>query len=160
LVIADFDTVSADNLDRQAYFSDQIGLPKVKALADNIRRIDPSINVYPLALRLAPDTIAEAFSLCDLLIEALDEAEAKAMFIETVLTLWPKRWLVAASGLAGIGNFNSLKMLNHGNLVICGDFQREVSDTLPPTAPRVSIVANMEADAALEILLSLKDATL
>ncbi|TXT50022.1 MAG: sulfur carrier protein ThiS adenylyltransferase [Spirochaetes bacterium] len=153
LVIVDFDSVAAPNLDRQAYFLDQIGLPKVKALADNIRRIDPGIQVDARILRLAPDNIAEVFSGCDLLIEALDDAQAKAMLLESALALWPKRWLVAASGLAGIGDFNGLKMLKHGNLVICGDFRQEVSESLPPVAPRVSIVANMEADAALEILL-------
>ena len=42
-VIADFDTVSAGNLNRQFFFTDQIGRSKVEALAENLRRIEPSL---------------------------------------------------------------------------------------------------------------------
>jgi sulfur carrier protein ThiS adenylyltransferase len=37
--------------------------------------------------------------------------------------------------------------------VLCGDLESEVSPDQPPMAPRVGIVANMEADAVLSILL-------
>ena len=157
LAVADFDVVSQANLDRQAYFLRQVGMPKVLALAENIRLIDPSVRVDAKILRLDAATIGEAFADCDLLIEALDDAAAKEELIETALALWPRRQLVAASGLAGIGNLRSLKVLRRGTLTLCGDFESEVSDSLPPFAPRVGVVANMEADAALEILLAMED---
>lgn len=157
LAVADFDVVSQANLDRQAYFLRQVGMPKVLALAENIRLIDPSVRVEAKILRLDAATIGEAFADCDLLIEALDDAAAKEELIETALALWPRRQLVAASGLAGIGNLRSLKVLRRGTLTLCGDFENEVSDSLPPFAPRVGVVANMEADAALEILLAMED---
>jgi hypothetical protein len=38
-------------------------------------------------------------------------------------------------------------------LTICGDEVSEVSDTLPVLAPRVGLVAHMQANEVLEILL-------
>ncbi|MDD8013902.1 MAG: hypothetical protein PHX05_10525, partial [Acidobacteriota bacterium] len=40
-----------------------------------------------------------------------------------------------------------------GNLFICGDEISEVSEEMPPLAPRVGIVACMQANQALEIVL-------
>jgi len=39
-------------------------------------------------------------------------------------------------------------------LIICGDEISEVSDKLPVLAPRVGIVANIQANEVLEILLA------
>jgi molybdopterin-synthase adenylyltransferase len=43
--LIDGDTVSPSNLNRQSYYFDQIGLNKSKALADNIRRVNPNAQV-------------------------------------------------------------------------------------------------------------------
>ena len=38
-------------------------------------------------------------------------------------------------------------------LYICGDEMSEATDDYPPLAPRVCIVANMQANAVIEILM-------
>jgi sulfur carrier protein ThiS adenylyltransferase len=38
-------------------------------------------------------------------------------------------------------------------LFVCGDETTEVSEDLPPMAPRVGIVANMQANLVIEILM-------
>ena len=43
MVIADFDKVEVQNLNRQFFFADQIGSLKVDALAQNLLRINDSI---------------------------------------------------------------------------------------------------------------------
>ena len=43
--IVDFDCVEASNLNRQFYFRDQIGRPKVEALRENLQRIRPEVEV-------------------------------------------------------------------------------------------------------------------
>ena len=48
------------------------------------------------------------------------------------------------------GNFH---LVHHGRLHLCGDFSRETSADSPPVAPRVGVVANMEADTVLQILI-------
>ncbi|MEE4292242.1 MAG: ThiF family adenylyltransferase, partial [Cycloclasticus sp.] len=45
LDIADFDVVEPSNPNRQQYFIDQIGVPKVEALSDILKRINPAVKV-------------------------------------------------------------------------------------------------------------------
>ena len=87
------------------------------------------------------------------MIEAFDKAEMKQMLVEAMLNEMPAIPLIIGSGLAGWGKSNNIKLSQEGNLYICGDGISEVSDHLPPLAPRVCMVANMQANTALEILL-------
>ncbi len=154
LVIADFDRVSEANLDRQFYFLDQVGMLKVEALAENLRRIDASISIAAHALRLGPESLLEIFSGCDVIVEAFDTSEAKAMMIEIILSGMPGTPLVAASGLAGYGRSEGIRARNSGRFWLVGDLETEVGSESPPMAPRVGIAACMEANIAVEILLS------
>ena len=52
LVVADFDDVEARNLNRQSYFLDQVGMPKVQALGQTLARISPLIRYEGFAARL------------------------------------------------------------------------------------------------------------
>lgn len=158
LVLVDFDTVSEGNLDRQFYFRDQIGMPKARALADNLSRIDPAVRLETHIEKLDADSVVERFQDCSIVVEAFDQAEAKKMIIETVLERMPDIWIVAASGLAGFGRFELLREIRSGRLILCGDTESEVGPEAPPLAPRVGIVACMEANAVLEILLGSENA--
>lgn len=153
LVIADFDRVSGQNLDRQAYYLDQVGRLKVEALAENIARIDPAIRVECSALRLDADSAALLFRGCDLVVEALDAAQSKLMLIEALQARLPATYLVGASGLAGYGATEAMRVRRAGTLVMVGDFESGVGEDLPPMAPRVGIAACMEANEAIALLL-------
>jgi len=157
LIIADFDVVENSNLNRQYYFSDQVGSLKVTSLAWNIRRINPLVFVTPYNLRLNPENIKEIFAGCDVIVEAFDKAEMKEMIIETVASCFPEKPLVVGNGMAGWGASNSIKTkMVCNNLFVCGDEISEIAEELPPLAPRVGIVANMQANLVLEILLGNK----
>jgi sulfur carrier protein ThiS adenylyltransferase len=156
LIIADFDIVSESNLNRQYYFFDQIGKKKVFALEENLIRINPEIRIIPIDEKLNPQSIVFNFGECDVIVEAFDLSEMKQMIIETVNTYFPEKPLVCAMGLAGIGHINDMKIHQFGKLYICGDMLREVSEDLPPIAPRVGIAANMQADVVLQCLLNQK----
>jgi sulfur carrier protein ThiS adenylyltransferase len=153
LIIADFDTIVESNLNRQYFFQDQIGQKKVFALRDNIKRIHPDTIVDCYDVKLDAEKIVELYSGCDVIVEAFDLAEAKEMIIETVLEKLPGKKLVSGIGLAGWGKSNIIKTQKNDDLYICGDQTLEVSEELPPLAPRVGIVANMQANQVLEILL-------
>lgn len=153
LVIVDFDLVSMSNLNRQYFFRDQIGEKKVFALRENIKKIDPTVNVIVHDLKLESSNIVEIFSDCDVIVEAFDQATMKQMIIETVQTRLPDIPLVLGLGLAGWGDNSSLKTRRIENMYICGDEKTEASEILPPLAPRVGIVANMQANQVMEILL-------
>lgn len=153
LVVADFDVIDESNLNRQYYFLNQVGRKKVFALRDNLLAINPDINVDVYDTKLDEDNLIKIFGQCDVIVEAFDEASQKQMIIETFLTEMPDKIIISGVGLAGFGNNNAIRTSRFGNLYICGDNISEVSDVNPPLAPRVGIVANMQANQVLELLL-------
>jgi len=154
LIIADFDVVEKSNLNRQYYFLNQLGQKKVVALRNNINLINPDVNVEVHDIKLKADDIVNIFASCDVIVEAFDSPEMKQMIIETVLSEMPDKYIVSGVGLAGWGNNNTITTRYSDRLIICGDGETEVSDYLPPLAPRVGIVANMQANVVLEVLIS------
>jgi len=153
IIIADFDTISEGNLNRQYYFNDQIGQKKVFTLADNIYFINESTEIVPVDVKLNRKNILSIFNTCDVIVEAFDLAKMKQMIIETVQTAWPDKPLVVGLGMAGWGNSNSIAMRQVDNLYICGDETTEIAEDLPPLAPRVGMVANMQANVVIDLLL-------
>lgn len=154
LILADFDNVSRDNLNRQYFFIDQVGKPKAEMLRDNILRIGQGSKVIVHNTTLTAENIPEIFRSCYVIVEAFDMAEQKQLLIETVLSAFPEKPLVTGLGMAGWGMSDSLHVRQSGNLYICGDEVSEIGPDLPPIAPRVGIVANMQANVVLEILLN------
>ncbi len=152
LIIADFDTVSLENLNRQQFSINQVGQPKVQAISDNIRAFNPFITMQLNQIKITPQNLHSIFAEADLLIEAFDDDEQKEMLINTWLSLFPDRPIIAASGLAGYGRNELLKTQHCDNLHIVGDLQSELQPGISPVAPRVAIVANMQANLALELL--------
>ncbi len=153
LIIADFDEVSENNLNRQYFFRNQVGTPKTDALKENISRIDPGVKIEAHRIVLEPDNIPGIFMGCDVIVEAFDLADQKEMFIETVLEKLSGKPLVIGLGMAGWGMNDAIHVRKTDNMFICGDEVSEISPGLPPIAPRVGIVANMQANVVLEILL-------
>ena len=153
LIIADYDKIEKDNLNRQYFFSDQIGIFKATALKENIYRIDQSIEVEAHIVKLTPKEITELFKGAEIIVEAFDKAEMKEMIVETVLSEFPDKPIVCGAGLAGWGGTELIKVERHDNLYIVGDHISETSEDDPPIAPRVGIVANMMANVVLELLL-------
>lgn len=153
LVLVDFDKVEKKNLDRQYYFLDQIGKLKVEALKENIRGIDPGAVVETYNLKLLRGTMEKPFRDVDLVIEALDDAKTKADFIEEILLKLPDKPVVAASGVAGYGHCDRIFTKRLGNLYLCYDEYAPSSDDDVLMAPRVGLMANWEANLAIEILL-------
>jgi sulfur carrier protein ThiS adenylyltransferase len=157
LVIADFDVIEKPNLNRQYYFTNQIGSMKTVALKDNINKINSDVDVIIHQKKLDRLNIPEIFSGCNIIVEALDSSEMKEMLIETVQTKMPGIPVVVGSGMAGWGKTNDIRFRKiDDTLFVCGDEYSEVSDSLPPIAPRVGIVANMQANIVVELLMNIK----
>ena len=152
LVIADFDVVGESNLNRQFFFRDQLGRKKVEALAENLRRIEPDIDLSLHDVRLTADNADWTFAGCQVIVEAFDSAEAKSMLLHAVLPLGKP--IVAASGLAGWGRSGSIVQRRIGrNLFLIGDTASDIRSGLAPVSPRVGIAAAMQANAVVAILL-------
>ncbi len=152
LVITDPDVVELSNLNRQYYFLDDVGKRKTDALTSHLLNINPGLNVESHFIELTKENVCELFKEADILIEAFDKAESKAWLIETWCIHFPDKPVVCGSGLSGYGNTTTLTVQRSGNIVMCGDFETDMSMGL--TSSRVAIVANMQANEAIEILVS------
>lgn len=156
LIVADFDKIEPSNLNRQQFFTDQIGIPKVIALLENLNKISPFTKYQVHEIKLNEENIPFIYKDVDIMVEAFDKAEMKTMLIETWLTNFPDKPIIAASGLAGWGKNELLHTRIIDNLYICGDEQTNLQAGISPMAPRVGIVANMQANLVLELLLDEK----
>ena len=157
LVLSDYDVIEKHNLSRQYFFTDQIGMMKTIALKESINRINPEIFVIVHQKKLDRINIPEIFSGCDVIVEAFDGSEMKEMLIETVQIKMPGTPLIIGSGMAGWGKSEAVKYRKIDNtLFVCGDEASEVSESMPSMAPRVGMVANMQANVVIEILMQMK----
>jgi sulfur carrier protein ThiS adenylyltransferase len=156
LVIADCDEVEPSNLNRQQYFIDQVGERKVAALRENLLAINP-FSLYEVHdVRVTRRNAAVLFGRVDVLVEAFDRADAKEMLIEASLSTFPGRPIVAASGLAGYGGNRKIHARKMGNLYICGDESSQCPKGVSPMAPRVALVAAMQANLVVELLVKMR----
>lgn len=154
LTLVDFDTVDERNLNRQFFFRDQIGMPKVVALAENLRRIRSDVRLDLLQDRVTPENLLGVVRGACAIVEAVDDAGAKAMIVNTCLTELPDVPLVTASGLAGYGSTNAIvteRMAD--NLYVVGDLTSDVRDGHPLFASRVMAAAAAQAHAVIRVLL-------
>jgi sulfur carrier protein ThiS adenylyltransferase len=152
IIIADYDVVEISNLNRQYYFMNEVGMRKVDALAARLRAIDPDVNVIANNIELAAENVPVLFGGAQILIEAFDRAESKQWLIKSWCHAFPDRHIVCASGLSGIGRTGLLHVHSSGRIHVCGDESSDMAEGL--CAPRVAIVANMQANTAIELLLT------
>ena len=153
LILIDFDRVDITNLHRQQYKADQIGMYKTVALAENLKEIAPYISLEIHTERITEDNAVTLLQDADIICEAFDDAEWKAMLTNTVLTELPDKYLVAASGMAGMGVTNSIKTRRiTSRFYLCGDETSDVSDDIGLVAPRVALCAAHQAHTVLRIL--------
>lgn len=151
--IVDFDVVEQLNLNRQFYFAEQIGTPKVEALKLNLQRINPDIEIDAVCERITEENAGKYFEDCDVLVEAFDKPEAKRMLIEAYLD--SEKLLVAASGISGWGGSDDIKVKQvRRKFYLIGDGVSEASKETPPMSPRVNIAAAKQADVILEAVLN------
>ena len=151
LTIADFDVVNESNLNRQFFFRDQIGQKKVEAIKGNLLRIEPDADIRAVDMRLDASSAREVFADCGIVVEAFDAVDAKVMLVSAFVSSGKK--LVTASGLAGWGRSNAMRVRKMGNIVAVGDGETSVGDGAAPVSPRVGIAAAMEANAVVSLLL-------
>lgn len=152
LTVADFDIVDASNLDRQFYFLDQVGTYKVEALKTNLCRINPGLDFKIIKERIEKNNAKDAFADCDIVAECLDAAACKKTLLEELLIMG--KFIVAVSGLGGIGSSDEIKIHKvKENLVMIGDLKSDICQK-PALSPRVNVAAAKQADVILEYVIN------
>lgn len=152
LHLIDYDYVDLSNVNRQQYMVSQIGKKKTDAMREIIEAINPYITVITDAVKLSENNL-EALLKEDIICEAFDLAEQKAMLVNGVLEKFPDKYIVAASGMAGMAPANEIttrKITNH--FFICGDGKSDVDDGMGLVAARVMVCAAHQAHMVLRII--------
>lgn len=154
LIIADYDTVDLTNLNRQQYKASQLGFKKTEALKENLLEIAPYLKIDPYDVKVSEENIAEICKDADVICEAFDKAENKAMLVNFVLENMPDKYIVSASGMAGFGSLNEIKTRRISDkFYLCGDGKSDVNDGIGLVSARVMGCAAHEAHMILRILI-------
>ena len=153
LILIDFDKVDITNLHRQQYKASQIGKPKTAALSDNLLEIAPYIALETHNVKIDEQNATDFFKDADIICEAFDNPEAKAILVNAVLEKAPEKYLIAASGMAGLGDPNLIHTKKiTDKFYLSGDEVSDTKDGLSLFAPRVALCAAHQASTALRIL--------
>jgi sulfur carrier protein ThiS adenylyltransferase len=152
LILADFDTVVMSNLNRQFFFVEDLGKSKVDALEENLKKINPYIQIEKFNIKVTADNLFKIFQNTPIIAEAFDQVSQKTMILNSFLERDDKTgYLVSASGMGGIDSSNLIKTKEFGNSVfLCGDFSNDFSHGL--MASRVNIAAAHQANMILRII--------
>ncbi len=153
LILIDFDKVDITNLHRQQYKANQIGMDKTDALSENLKEIAPYIGIESHTVRITEDNAVELLKDADIICEAFDNAECKAMLTNLILETMPNKFLVAASGMAGFGSANSIRTRKiTSRFYLCGDEESDVQSEGSLVSSRVMLCAAHQAHTVLRIL--------
>ena len=153
LHLIDFDRVDLTNLNRQQYAVGQLGQYKTDALRETLSLVSPYCDVTCDTVRVTDENLPDLLRNEDYICEAFDRAEAKAMLVSGVLEHFPEKYLVAGSGLAGLGSANTIQTRRVSQrFYLCGDGTSDSSVGLGLVASRVLVCAAHEANMILRLI--------
>ena len=153
LILIDFDKVDITNLHRQQYKASQVGMYKTEALSDNLAEINPYLESEIQTVCVTEKNAKELLKDCDIICEAFDNAECKAMLTNLVLEEMPEKYIVAASGMAGMGSANSIHTRKvTKRFYLCGDEISDASDGIGLVSSRVMLCAAHQAHMVLRLI--------
>lgn len=154
LHLIDFDKVDISNLNRQQYAVSQLGMYKTQALAETLRAIAPYCEVVINMVCVTEQNIKELLKDEQIICEAFDKAEAKAMLVNGVMENFPDKYLISGSGMSGFGSANEIKTRKiTKHFYLCGDEVSDVADGIGLVSTRVMVCAAHEAHMVLRILM-------
>ena len=156
LKLIDFDVVEASNLNRQQYRISHIGMKKTEAIKTIIKEINPFVEIETLDIKVDRENIYSIVGDIEIVVEAFDRAETKAMTIEELLTN-KNKIVVSASGMSGLGSANEIitrKVRN--NFYLIGDSYSDYEEYLGIMSTRVMLCAAHQANMVLRIILGEK----
>ena len=153
LKLVDFDIVEASNLNRQQYRISHIGMKKTEAMKSIIREINPFVETEVLDIKVDRENIYSTVGDIEIVVEAFDRAETKAMLMEELLTNTNKI-VVSASGMAGLGSANEIVTRKiKDNFYLIGDNYSDYEEYSGIMSTRVMICAAHQANVVLRLIL-------
>lgn len=158
LHLVDFDIVDLGNLNRQEYRIHHLGELKTEALKEQLLEMNPYINVTTDCVMVTEDNAAQIFADDDIICEAFDKPENKAMLVHAILSNCPGKKLITGSGMAGFGSSNTIQSRKvMKNWYMCGDEKTDIAEGIGLMAARVSICAGHQANMVIRILQGIEE---
>ena len=152
LKLVDFDIVEASNLNRQQYRISHIGMKKTEAIKTIIKEINPFVEIEVLNKKIDRENILSIVGDVEIVVEAFDVAETKAMAIEELL-INGNKILVSASGMAGLGSANEIITRKiRDNFYLVGDNYSDYEEYSGIMSTRVMICAAHQANVVLRLI--------
>ena len=153
LKLVDFDIVEASNLNRQQYRISHIGMKKTEAMKSIIKEINPFVETDILDIKVDRENIYSTVGDIEIVVEAFDRAETKAMLMEELLTNTNKI-VVSASGMAGLSSANEIVTRKiKDNFYLIGDNYSDYEEYSGIMSTRVMICAAHQANVVLRLIL-------
>ena len=104
-------------------------------------------------MRITEDNIVTLLQNEDIICEAFDNAECKAMLVNGVLESFPEKYLVSGSGMAGISSSNLIRTRKVARrFYLCGDEKSDVAEGLGLVSARVMVCAAHQANMIIRII--------
>ena len=156
LKLVDFDIVEASNLNRQQYRVSHIGMKKTEAMKSIIKEINPFVETEVLDIKIDRKNIYSTVRDIEIVVEAFDRAETKAMTLEELLTD-KNKIVVSASGMAGLGSANEIVTRKiKDNFYLIGDNYSDYEEYSGIMSTRVMLCAAHQANMVLRLILGEK----
>lgn len=153
LILIDFDKVDISNLHRQQYKVTQVGMYKTDALTENLKEIAPYMTIESYTLKITEENVEQLLQNADIICEAFDDAQTKAMLVNYVLETMPEKYIIAASGMVGLGDANDIRTrMITKHFYLCGDGVSDVSPQNSLFSSRVMICAAHQAHAVIQVI--------
>lgn len=159
LILIDYDFVDVSNLHRQQYKINQVGMKKTDAMAANLHEINPYIKIETHNIKLTEANTKPLIEKADIVCEAFDSPESKAMLVNLVLEQMPDKYILSSSGMAGFGSANDIKTRRVSKrFYLLGDGVSDVNDGIGLISSRVMVCGAHEAHMVIRILIGELDA--
>jgi len=112
------------------------------------------VNLEIAREKIIPTNVERLFGKAQVVVEAFDRADQKAMLINAISQRMPETYIVAASGVAGYEGNNEIQTTRFSSRIfIVGDQKTAARPGVGLMAPRVGIAAHHQANLVLRILL-------
>ena len=124
-----------------------------KLSENNLKEINPYLETKIHTICLDESNAKDVLADADIICEAFDNAEAKANIVNFVLSEMPNKYIVAASGMAGLDSANLIKTRKVSKrFYLCGDEVSDIKDGIGLVSTRVMLCAAHQAHTVLRII--------
>ncbi len=127
-------------------------MKKTEAIKTIIKEINPFVEIKVLNKKVDRENILSIVGDVEIVVEAFDIAETKAMAIEELLINGDKI-LVSASGMAGLGSANEIITRKvRDNFYLVGDNYSDYEEYSGIMSTRVMLCATHQANVVLRLI--------